>query len=148
MQALLDGGERQRWLDRIERLEGILFWQLADERAARLRRLERRHAENAALLADVESRVARVAAAEQEFVAGVEADFGAFAERAGNLAAQVDASLGQREVALAAELREGMAREMQALQRYLLATRIGIARTTDRLAAASATTAPATADGE
>ena len=48
-------------------------------------------------------------------------------------------ALNDREVALAGEIRRGMAREMQEVQQYLLVTRIGIARATDELAMESRT---------
>lgn len=66
-------------------------------------------------------------------MAGVETDFLAFNDRAVELRRNVDTALDHREVALAHELRRGMAREMQEVQKYLLITRIGIARATDQL---------------
>jgi hypothetical protein len=64
----------------------------------------------------------------------VETDFLAFTDRADLLNADVANALDRRELALAGELRRGMAREMQEVQKYLLVTRIGIARATDQLA--------------
>ena len=92
------------------------------------------HSENLALLEDVDARINRVANAESEFAAGVETDFLAFTDRADMLTADVARALNAREVALAGELRRGMAREMKEVQQYLLVTRIGIARATDELA--------------
>lgn len=130
----MQGSERAQWLSRIDRLEGTVFWQIADDRAARTRSLVKQHQENVALLREVEERVARVADAEADFAAGVETDFLAFADRADVLTADVLGALNHREVALAGELRRGMAREMKEVQQYLLVTRIGIARATDELA--------------
>lgn len=132
--AHMSGRERTKWIDRIDRLEGSVFWQIADDRAGRARNLSRQHTENTALLADVDVRITRVANAESEFAAGVETDFMAFTDRADVLTADVSRALNAREVALAGELKRGMAREMKEVQQYLLVTRIGIARATDELA--------------
>ena len=126
--------ERGRWLARIDRLEGIVFWQIADERAGRIRELKKQQDGNLSLLADVDARIERVTNAEAEFAAGVEADFMAFTDRTDVLTAEVSRALNQREMALAGELRRGMAREMKEVRQYLLVTRIGIARATDELA--------------
>ena len=132
--AHMTGREQKKWLGRIDRLEGAVFWQVADDRAERIRTLARNHSENVALLADVDARIERVSNAESEFVAGVETDFLAFTDRADMLTADVVDALNHREIALAGELRRGMAREMKEVQKYLLVTRIGIARATDLLA--------------
>ena len=130
----LSGPEEQIFLDRIDRLEGMVFWRVADDRAVRIRNLTRQHSANVALLADIGGRVERVSHAESDFAAGVETDFLAFSDRADLLNADVANALNRRELALAGELRRGMAREMQEVQKYLLVTRIGIARATDQLA--------------
>ena len=101
--------EASRWLGRIDRLEGVLFWKIAEERAARVQN------------------------AEAQFVAGVEADFMELADRAVALREEVDVALDRRQAALATQVRRGMAREMQEVQKYLLVTRIGIARAADQL---------------
>jgi len=132
--ARMDDGDQKKWLGRIDRLEGTVFWQIADDRAHRTRELTRTHTENLAVLEDVDARITRVANAESEFAAGVETDFMVFTDRADMLTADVARALDAREVALAGELRRGMAREMQEVQQYLLITRIGIARATDELA--------------
>ena len=139
VQTHMTAAERERWLGRIDRLEGTVFWQIADDRSARTRRLANAHAENLTLLADVDSRITRVANAESEFAAGVETDFLAFTDRADVLTSDVAEALSDREVALAGEIRRGMAREMKEVQQYLLVTRIGIARATDALAMGSET---------
>jgi hypothetical protein len=132
--AHMEGRDRAKWLARIDRLKGTVFWQIADDRSGRIRQLGKQHSENLALLADVDARIARVANAEAEFAAGVETDYLAFADRADVLTSDVARALNAREVALAGELRRGMAREMKEIQQYLLVTRIGIARATDELA--------------
>ncbi len=137
--AHMDDRDRQKWLARIDRLEGTVFWQIADDRARRTRNLARAHSETLAVLEDVDARITRVANAENEFAAGVETDYLAFTDRADMLTADVAQALDVREVALAGELRRGMAREMKEVQQYLLVTRIGIARATDELAMGSET---------
>ena len=132
--AHMEGRDQEKWLGRIDRLEGTVFWQIADDRSDRTRKLAKTHAENLGLLADVGSRINRVENAEAEFAAGVETDFLVFTDRADMLTADVARALDAREVALAGELRRGMAREMKEVQQYLLVTRIGIARATDELA--------------
>jgi tetratricopeptide (TPR) repeat protein len=139
----MDGGERSRWLERIDRLEGLVFWRIADSRARRVRELVRQQQETELLLADVDSRMQRAEQAEGEFVAGVETDFMVFTDRADSLAAEVNSALKSREVALASQLKRGMAKEREEVQRYLLAARVGIARATDHLAAD-----PVTMEGE
>ena len=135
----MSGREQEKWLGRIDRIEGTVFWQIADDRSSRTRELQKIHTENLALLDDVDGRISRVANAEAEFAAGVETDFLAFTDRADMLTADVARALDAREVALAGELRRGMAREMKEVQQYLLVTRIGIARATDELAMGSET---------
>lgn len=141
--AHLSGRERAAWLKRIDRLEGTVFWQVADSRAARMRALDKAQQDSVALLADVDGRIARVAGAEAEFAAGAETDFHAFAGRADLLTADVSRALNHREVALAGEIRQGMAREMREVRQFLLVTRMGIARATDALAMS-----PHAAEGE
>lgn len=135
----MSGREQAAWHRRVDRLEGAVFWQIADSRAGRIRELEKDHRDSVAVLADVDARIVRVANAESEFVAGVETDFLAFADRAEVITADVSRALNDREMALAGEIRRGMAREMREVQQYLLVTRIGIARATDALAMGSDT---------
>lgn len=130
-------GEQQRWLTRIDRLKGVLFWQLVENSASRIRELERGVRDNRQVLADVDGRITEVQNAEAEFSAGVETDFLIFADRAKDISAQVNLARENREIALAAELKRGMQREMREVQQYLLVTRIAIARATDQLAISS-----------
>lgn len=129
--------ESTRWLQRIDRLEGILFWELVEQREMRLRNLRKQLTENEALLAAVNERIDRVQSAEADFAAGVETDFLMFAERARVLRLDVDRARNAREIALAEQLHRGLAREQARLEQYLLITRIGIARATDQLALAA-----------
>jgi len=135
LNAHMSAPEQERWRPRLERLRGVLFWQLVDASAVRLRELDKALAANRALLAEVDERIGRVRDAEDRFVAGVGTDFLAFADRARRLQADVDAAIDSRGRALAAELKRGMDRERREVERYLLVTRIAIARATDRLAA-------------
>lgn len=126
--------ERDKWLKRVERLQGVLFWQLVDQSSIRTRLLEKTFGENQAMLADVNDRIARVQSAERRYMAGVQTDFLAFAERADVVAVRVDDALRGREESLAAEIRRGIQHEMREVREYLLVARIAIARATDLLA--------------
>jgi hypothetical protein len=137
--AQMNGREREDWLERIDRLEGTVFWEIANHRSQRTWQLSKAYGENVALLEDVDARIARVAGAETDFAAGVETDFLVFTDRADVLTADVAQALNDREVALAGEIRRGMAREIREVQQYLLVTRIGIARATDELAMSAET---------
>ncbi|MCZ6711061.1 MAG: hypothetical protein O7B25_11920, partial [Gammaproteobacteria bacterium] len=125
---------RDKWLNRIERLEGVLFWQLVNESSARTRLLEKKFDAIQVDLADINARIARVQSAEQRFVAGIHTDIGVFAQRADVITLRVDDALRGREESMAAEIRRGMQREIHEVSEYLLVARIAIARATDLLA--------------
>ncbi|MFX3657794.1 MAG: hypothetical protein ACN6I7_01240 [bacterium] len=130
--------ERARLQGRIDRLQGLVFWQVADEQAARVRALRKRLADAEALLAEADARIERLAEAEGRFAAGVVADFRALNGRATAVSRQVAAARAGRERALAEALERGVEQDRERTRQYLLATRVAIARTTDRLAAAAA----------
>jgi hypothetical protein len=138
MQGLVDAhfsaADRVKWLRRIERLRGVLFWSLANDSSARIRALAKKSAGTAELLVDLDQRVARVQSAKDHFASGVATDFQQFAQRADMIATRVDHALNGREEMLAAEIRRGMQREMLEVREYLLVARIAIARATDQLA--------------
>ncbi len=134
--AHMDDASRAKWLARIERLQGLVFYNLMNESAARLHNLHKQHKELAALLQDIDQRVARVADAKGDFEATVGSDFLVFLDRAENITAKVHAARVNREAFLANEIRGRMQREMQQVEQYLLVTRIAIARATDQLAMA------------
>ena len=71
---------------------------------------------------------------EERFVSGVQTDFLALQTRADSIADMVRSARASRETMLAKELRAGMARERAQLERYLLLTRIAIARAMDQIA--------------
>jgi hypothetical protein len=127
-------GQRDKWLRRVDRLQGVVFWQLVDQSSARSRALEKTLADNRTALTDIDLRVARVQSAQDLFAAGVQTDFLAFSNRAEVISVRVDDALRGREESLAAEIRRGMQREMREVREYLLVARIAIARATDLLA--------------
>ena len=133
----MSGKDRAKWSARIGRLEGVLFYRLVDERAARLQQLSKTHKDLLAVLADVDARIERVQGAESNFMAGVGTDFLVFQERAADITSMVNAARTSRETLLADEIRARMQQEMEQVQQYLLITRIAIARATDQLAVAS-----------
>lgn len=126
--------DQTKWRGRIDRLQGVLFYQLVDERAKRLQVMNKSHKELVAVLADIDERIARVQGAESQFVATVGTDFLAFLERADDITAMVNDARISRETLLADEIRGRMHQEMKQVQQYLLVTRIAIARATDQLA--------------
>ena len=132
--AHMNEQDRRKWSARIERLEGVLFYRLVDERAKRLQVLRKQHQELVGLLDDVDSRIARVESAESEFIAGVATNFMVFQDRANAITTQVKTARQGRETLLANEIRGRMQQEIQQVQQYLLVTRIAIARATDQLA--------------
>ena len=126
--------DHQRWRARIDRLQGVIFYQLVDASAARIQALNKEHKALQVLLRDVDVRVVRVQGAQDNFVAGVGTDFAVFVDRAEEIAARVSTARIGREVLLANEIRGRMQREMRQVEQYLLVTRIAIARATDQLA--------------
>ena len=126
--------DRIKWTGRIDRLQGVLFYRLVDERAKRLQELNKAHKELVLVGADIDARIARVQGAESQFVATVGTDFLAFLERADDITAMVNDARVTRETLLANEIRGRMQDEMKQVQQYLLVTRIAIARATDQLA--------------
>ena len=126
--------DKRKWLPRIDRMIGLHFYHLVDDRSVRLRALDNGYRVVEETLADVDARITRVANAEQEFSMGVETNFATFIVRADAITAQVAAARRHREEQLAFAIRDGMHREMEQVQRYLLVTRIAIARATDQLA--------------
>ncbi|MEM9624164.1 MAG: hypothetical protein AAF993_21170, partial [Pseudomonadota bacterium] len=130
----MEDADRRKWEQRVERLEGMFFYRLVAEQAARTQVLNRQLRELQELLVDVDDRVARVSRAEENFVTGVGATFSSFLDRATVITAQVDTARTAREALLAREIRGRMQQEMLQVEQYLLVTRIAIARATDQLA--------------
>ena len=133
----MSGAEQARFAARLRRLHGLVFWQIADDRSARLRTLEKALAANRALLDDADARIERLARAESRFAAGVETDFLALTARADAVAERVDRALNGRRAVIVQALERGLEREVAETRRYLLAARIAVARATDQLATAS-----------
>ena len=125
------------WIDRLDRLEGLVFWDLVDQSSERLRMLDKSMRDDDQALAEIDARIVKVRVAEAALVAGVGTDFLAFQSRADTITRSVGMALAQREAMLGAEIKAGMARETRQLEHHLLVTRIAIARATDRLAAIS-----------
>lgn len=130
------GADRQKWLERINRLKGTILWQQTTEHASRLQALRSTAGEAAQMLASVDESLERVQNAEAQFVAGVETNFVLLADRVEEAQAAVAGAVADREEQLAREIRRGMRNEMLQVRQYLLVTRIAIARTTDQLALA------------
>lgn len=129
-----DDSARARLLARIDYLEGIAFWNLVEERLSRLRDSAKAATATEGLLADIDSKLARVSRAEGVIAAGVQTDFLAFQTRADAITAMVAVALADRETRLGDQIRSGIHREIAQVERQLLVTRIAIARATDQLA--------------
>ncbi len=137
MESLLvhmSSSDQVKWADRIDRLKGVLFYQIAAEQDKRTQVLNKELRGLETTLLEIDAKVERVTAAEAQFVAGVATDFSLFDDRAGSLLAQVDNARIAREALLAGEIRGRMQDEMASIEKYLLVTRIAIARATDMLA--------------
>ena len=128
--------DQAKWSARLQRLLGVVFYQVAAEQNKRVRLLEKKHNELRTLLAESAEKIARVQAAEDNFVAGVGTDFVQFVDRADDLIARVKLARETREEMLASEIRTRMLEERERVEAYLLVTRIAIARVTDQLALA------------
>ena len=126
--------DQEKWLARINRLQGVYFYRLVSQRSARIQKLRKTHSAMNEMVVDVDERVSRVANAEKDFAVGVGTQFAAFLQRADVITAQVQHARNAREQMLAAEIRSRMQKEMRQVQQYLLVTRIAIARATDQLA--------------
>jgi len=125
---------RAQLLTRVDYLEGMVFWNLAEERLTRLREAQKQAEETQAILADIDSKLARVTLAEGVIAYGVQTDFLSFQTRADAITAQVSVALADRETRLGDQIRAGIHREITQVERQLLVTRIAIARATDQLA--------------
>ncbi len=125
--------DQNKWLPRIDRLIGTVYFDVVADRSSRTRARAKTLSESRLLLADVDERIARVQTAEDEYVAGVETDFLAFADRATDLSATVDQAVSGREQQLAQAIFERVDGERRKVAEYLLVTRVAIARATDQL---------------
>ncbi len=130
----LDADAQAQWRERLDRLRGIVFWEIADSRPIVLQQMRRTIADVEELSVSMQAQTNRLQAAEAGLQAGVLANFSQFTRRAGDLAVRVDQALVTREEQLALELRRGMQREAQQVQQYLLTARVAIARTLDQYA--------------
>lgn len=130
----MKASEQQRFLDRIDRIEGLYFWDLIESRQERIRELDKALRDARAAATEVDGSLARIARAESEFSAGVETNFLAFQSRADDITRQVAVALNDRQQRLADQVRGGIRREVAQLERHLLITRMAIARATDQLA--------------
>ena len=134
--ANLEKNERKRanLVSRVERLRGLLFFDLVDNKSTRLRSIGKQLEETSVVLSEIEESLERVNKAEEVFDNGVAIDFHIFETRAQLIGESVNDALADRQTLLAKEIREGMQREIRQVEKYLLIARIAIARTTDQLA--------------
>ncbi len=131
----LDPEAAAKWQERLDRLRGVLFWDIADSSPVVLQQMRSAIADVEALSASMQEQTNRLQAAEAGLQAGLLADFAKFSSRAEELVVRVDSALVDREQQLALEIKRGMQREAEQVQKYLLTARIAIARTLDQYAA-------------
>ncbi len=129
-----DDTTRAQLLARVNYLEGIAFWNLVEDRMARLRAVENETTATAEQMAEIDAKLLRVSRAEGVLAAGVQTDFLAFQTRADSITREVAVALADRETRLGDQIRSGIHREIAQVERQLLVTRIAIARATDQLA--------------
>ena len=130
----LDTEAAAKWRERLDRLRGVVFWDIADSSPVVLQQMRSAIADVEALSASMQKQTDRLQAAEAGLQAGLLADFSQFSNRAANLVVRVDSALIDREEQLALEIKRGMQREAEQVQKYLLTARIAIARTLDQYA--------------
>jgi len=130
----LNAEAARQWHARLDRLRGVVFWDIADSSPVVLQQMRQAIAEVEELSASMLAQTNRLQAAEAGLEAGLLADFSGFEQRAGALAVRVSQALEVREEQLALELKRGMQRESEQVQQYLLTARIAIARTLDQYA--------------
>jgi len=111
---------KAQWHSRLNRLRGVVFWEIADSRPVVLQQMRQAIADVEALSASMLAQTNRLQSAEAGFREGWVADFSGFESRAGDLAARVENALEVREEQLAQELKRGMQRESEQVQRLLL----------------------------
>jgi tetratricopeptide (TPR) repeat protein len=126
--------DQERYLARLDRIRGLVFWEITQQRAGRLRALQKSLAELEATARDAQTQITRLSDAEGVFASGVQTDFYGFVDRAQAMTMRIARAQSVREERLAIELKRGMQKETHALEQYLLATRIAIARASDQLA--------------
>lgn len=123
-------------LDRVNRLLGALFFQLADDYPNRRWQLVRQGQDLDESLAEVDASVGRVRRAAAEHREGVEADLAEYRARAALLSERVNAAIHDREIALGDLLQQHMAEQAKRIEQYLFMTRVAIAQASDQLAMA------------
>lgn len=132
--ARLDAEASVKWRERLDRLRGVLFWDIVDSRPVVLQQMRSAIAELEKLSASMLAQADRLKTAEAGLQAGLLADFSGFSQRAADLVVRVEEALVEREQQLALELKRGMQREAIQVQQYLLTARVAIARTLDQYA--------------
>ena len=73
--------DRQRLLNKVDKYEGLIFWQLVEDRSTLLRALTKHNRAQMDLLAAIDDRLRRIEVAESSFVTGVDTDLLAFQAR-------------------------------------------------------------------
>ena len=126
------------WLQRLERLRGLIFWQLAEERPIRLQEMHRSIRAVEKLNQELLAQADRMQPAQDKPPINGLPEAGQLQARSQQLAAKVQGALQRREQAIAQALRRGMQRESEQVEEYLLTARVAIARALDHYASIDA----------
>lgn len=119
---------------RVERLLGIVFYELANDYPDQRWRLARQKQAVVQALADVDVSIDRVQTAEQAYVGSVGLRSEAYLPRVESLRTRIAQAMQAREVALAERLQSRMQEESERIEQYLFLTRVAIAQASDQLA--------------
>ena len=140
--GLLDADSRDQWLQRLDRLRGLMFWELAEQQPVRLQNINRSIRRVDDFSRQMLAQATRLQAAQGDLAEGVVADYARLRGRSEQLVAKIDSALSSRERQIAAELQQGIRRESEQVDEYLLTARIAIARALDQYADVSAQAVP------
>jgi len=130
----LNAEAKAQWRKRLDRLRGVVFWNIVDTHPVVLQQMRQAIADVEALSASMLAQTNRLQAAEKGLQTELLANFAVYQRRVGDLASRVERALEIREEQLAVELKQGMERESEQVQQYLLTARVAIARTLDQYA--------------
>jgi len=135
--GLLDTESVGQWLQRLDRLRGMIFWELAEQRPIRLQNIRRSIRRVEEFSQQMLAQTSRLQAAQGDVTEGVVADYARLRGRSEQLVAKIDSALYAREQQIAAELQQGIRRESKQVDQYLLTARVAIARALDQYAGLS-----------
>jgi len=120
--------------ERVERLLGLVFYELANEYPDQRWRLARQKQAVVVAVADVDASIDRVQTAEQAYAGSVGLRSEHYVPRVESLSTRITQAMQTRELALAEHLQSRMKQESERIEQYLFLTRVAIAQASDQLA--------------